>query len=72
MNKLKLTNERYDFIKWLIIKVSPALVILISGMGVLFGFDVTVVVGLIGLVTTFLATILNISTKNYEGGTQND
>ena len=65
-NFTKLTNAQYDRLKWLILRVVPALTIAISGIGVLLGWDVTIVVGILGIVTTFLSSILGISTKHYE------
>ena len=65
-NFTKLTNAQYDRLKWLILRVAPALTIAISGIGVLLGWDVTIVVGILGIATTFLSSILGISTKHYE------
>lgn len=66
MNRLsKLTNEQYDMLKFLVLRVSPALTILISGIGTLLGFDVTIIVGLLGLITAFIATVMGISSNNY-------
>lgn len=65
LKKFKMTNETYDFIKWLVVIVSPALIVLLTGLGELYGFETTVLTGTIALVTAFVGTILQISTKNY-------
>lgn len=62
----RLTNTQYDVIKWLIINVAPALILAITATGTLLEYDVTIIVGLISIVTTFFGTILGISTRHYE------
>ncbi len=62
---MSLSNKTYDFLKWLLIKVVPALILLIEGLGLLYGWDTKIVIGTISLIATFLGTILGISTSNY-------
>lgn len=62
---MTLSNKTYDFLKWLLIKVVPALILLIEGLGLLYGWDTKLVIGTISLIATFLGTILGISTSNY-------
>ena len=62
---MTLSNKTYDFLKWLLIKVVPALILLIEGLGLLYGWDTKIVIGTISLIATFLGTILGISTSNY-------
>lgn len=62
---MTLSNKNYDFLKWLLIKVVPALILLIEGLGLLYGWDTKLVIGTISLIATFLGTILGISTSNY-------
>lgn len=62
---MTLSNKTYDFLKWLLIKVVPALILLIEGLGLLYGWDTKLVIGTISLIATFLGTILGISSSNY-------
>ena len=60
-----LSNKVYDVLKYLILIVAPALITLISGLGVLFGFDATIINGVIALVSAFIGSLIGVSTKNY-------
>ena len=60
-----LPNKIYDLLKWIVLIFVPALITFISGLGVLFGFDSTIIVGVIGLVATFIGSLIGVSTKNY-------
>ena len=62
---MKLKNKTYDKLKFILLTLEPALVGLISGIGVLFKLDTTIIVGLIGLISTFLGSILQVSSSNY-------
>ncbi|KXB34048.1 phage holin [Aerococcus christensenii] len=63
---MKLSNETYDLLKWGLLTVAPALMTLISALGVLYGWQNTeLTVAVIGAVTTFLGTITGISSNNY-------
>lgn len=62
---MKLKNKTYDKWKFILLTLEPALVGLISGVGVLFKLDTTIIVGLIGLISTFLGSILQVSSSNY-------
>ena len=61
---MKLSNEQYNTAKFILLNVVPALVTLIAGLGVLYGFDATKITATIGLFATF-AGVLMISTKRY-------
>ena len=65
---MKLNNKIYDVLKWLVIVVSPALCALITGLGLLYGFQTEVIVGTITLVTAFVGTVIGISSVNYKKG----
>lgn len=68
---MQLSNERYDQIKWFVTTFLPALSTLIAGMATLLGWpNGTLIVGIIALFTTFLGSIMNISTSSYEGDGQ--
>ena len=60
-----LPSKVYDVLKWIILIFCPALITLISGLGVVLGFDATVVTTIIGLVATFIGSLIGVSTKLY-------
>lgn len=66
MITLKLTNKQYDIAKTVVTIVAPATITLISALGALYGFDATVINGMISIVTAFVGTVLGISSKNYQ------
>lgn len=62
---MKLPDKIYNTLKWLVIIVSPALATLITGLGLLYGFQTEIIVGTITLVTAFIGTVIGISTATY-------
>ncbi len=58
-------NKLYDVLKWIVITVSPALCTLITGLGLLYGFDSSIIVGTITLLTTFVGALVGISAVQY-------
>lgn len=62
---MKLPDKVYDLLKWIILIFVPALITLISGLGVLLGFDTTIINGIIGLVAAFIGSLIGVSTVNY-------
>ena len=65
---MKLTNKTYDRIKFLVQIVAPALIVLIAGLGDLYGFDTQNIIGLITLLATFTGSVLGISNLQYKKG----
>lgn len=65
---MKLSNKTYDKLKWLLLVFEPALVTLISGLGVALKWDTKLIVTIIGLVSVFLGSITGISSLNYSKG----
>lgn len=63
---MKLTNKTYDKIKFLVQIVAPALIVLIAGLGDLYGFDTKSIIGLITLLVTFTGSVLGISNLQYK------
>ena len=61
----KMKNATYDTIKYFLFVFEPALVTLISGLGVALNLDTELVVTIIGLLTTFVGAITQISNNNY-------
>ena len=63
---MKMNNKVYDVLKWAVITGSPALCALITGLGLLYGFQTEIIVGTITLVTAFVGTVIGISSVNYK------
>lgn len=63
---MKFSNRTYNTLKWVILTVAPALMTLVSALGVLYGWRQTeLTVAVIGAVTTFLGTITGVSSVKY-------
>lgn len=63
---MKLSNEEYDFYKWLVLIFIPATAVLITGLGEVFGWEwASDLVTVCNLVATFLGSILQISSHYY-------
>lgn len=61
-----LSNTTYDRAKWIILVLLPALGVLIRGMGEVYPhLQVDQVIATLNLVTAFLGTLLQISSKQY-------
>ena len=62
----KMTNTQYDTLKWLTLTVSPALVLCITTVGQLLGYDTTLITGIIGAVTLFVGSSVGIAANQYK------
>lgn len=63
---MKLNNKLYDILKWvLLVGVAPTIA-LITGLGELYNFDTTLIIGTISLIATFLGAVTGISNINYK------
>ena len=65
---MKMSNKVYDCLKWLIITFMPALILLISTLGTIYKFDTEVLILTISAITTFVGTLIGISSVNYKKG----
>ena len=63
-----LPNKVYDILKWLLVNFVPALIVLITTLGVIYNFETEIITLTIGAVATFVATIIGISNYNYKKG----
>lgn len=69
---MKLKNKAYDFIKWtLLVGVAPTIA-LITGLGELYHFETSLIIGTISLIATFLGAITGISNYNYKKENKNE
>ena len=60
-----LPDKIYNILKWVLITFIPALIVLISTLGVIYNFDTEIITLTIGAIASFLATIIGISNYNY-------
>lgn len=60
-----LPDKVYNVLKWLLLTFTPALIMLISTLGVIYDFDTEVFTLTIGAVATFIGTLIGISNHNY-------
>ena len=63
-----LNNKFYTVLKWILAVAVAPTIALITGLGELYHFDTTLIVGTISLIATFLGAILggNTSPKSSE------
>lgn len=68
---MKMSNNLYNILKWiLLVGVAPTIA-LITGLGELYKFDTTLIIGTISLIATFLGAITGISNYNYNKTSNN-
>ena len=60
-----MSNKVYDVMKWILLVAVAPTIALITGLGELYGFDTTIIVGTISLVATFLGALLGVSNVKY-------
>ena len=60
-----MSNKAYDVMKWILLVAVAPTIALITGLGELYGFDTTIIVGTISLVATFLGALLGVSNVKY-------
>lgn len=61
-----MSNKVYDILKWILLVAVAPTITLITGLGELYGFDTTIIVGTISLLATFFGAILGVSNYNYK------
>ena len=67
MSKFLMTNDTYDFLKWIVVLVLPALGTFYFALAGIWGFPYgEQVIGTIAAVTTCLGAILQISNSEYK------
>ena len=60
-----MSNKVYDILKWVLLVAVAPTIALITGLGELYSFDTTLIVGTISLVATFLGALLGVSNVKY-------
>lgn len=61
-----LNNKLFTILKWILATAVPPTITLIIGLGELYNFDTTIIVGTITLIATFLGALLGVSNYNYK------
>lgn len=61
-----LNNKVFTVLKWILATAVAPTIALITGLGELYKFDATLIVGTISLVATFLGALLGVSSYNYQ------
>lgn len=67
-----LPNKVYDVAKYVLQIVVPALVVLIAGIGALYGVDVSKLTALLTLLATFGGSVLGISSAVHQNKTSDE
>ncbi len=66
LKKFKFKDRMYDIIKWILFTGVAPTITLIIGLGKLYNFDTTLIVGTISLIASFLGGITGLSNYNYK------
>ena len=66
MNKIILKDKIYNSLKWVLAVAVAPTIALITGLGELYNFDTTLIVGTISLIATFLGALIGVSNYNYK------
>lgn len=61
-----MSNKLFDILKWILLVAVAPTIALITGLGELYGFNTTLIVGTISLVATFLGALLGVSNVKYK------
>jgi hypothetical protein len=61
-----LNNKLFTILKWILATAIAPTIALITGLGELYNFDTTIIVGTITLIATFLGALLGVSNYNYK------
>lgn len=60
-----LPDKVYNILKWLLLTFTPAVIVLISTLGVIYNFDTEVITLTIGAIATFIGALIGLSNYNY-------
>lgn len=66
-----LNNKFFTILKWILATAVAPTIALITGLGELYNFDPTLIVGTISLIATFLGALLGVSNYNYKKEKEN-
>ena len=63
---MKMNNKIYDVIKYFLMVFYPALTLLISTLGTIYGFETEKILLTVSAIVTFVGTVTGISNYNYK------
>lgn len=63
-----LKDKIFTALKWILATAIAPTIALITGLGELYNFDATLIVGTISLIASFLGALLGVSNYNYKRG----
>ena len=66
MNKIILKDNLYSNLKWILAVAVAPTIALITGLGELYKFGTTLIVGTISLIASFLGALIGVSNYNYK------
>ena len=61
-----LKDKVYTTLKWILAVAVAPTITLITGLGELYKFDTTLIVGTISLIASFLGALIGVSNYNYK------
>lgn len=61
-----LKDKAYTILKWILAVAVAPTIALITGLGELYKFDTTLIVGTISLIASFLGALIGVSNYNYK------
>lgn len=65
---MKLPNKVYDNMKWVLTIATPAVIVLIKTIGVIYNFNTDVIAATIAAVATFAGSLFMVSSTQYKKG----
>ena len=63
---MKMKDETYNFLKWMLFVLEPALITLISSLGIVLKWETELIITIIGFVSTFVGSVTGISSIKYK------
>ena len=65
---MKLPNNVYDNMKWVLTIATPAIIVLIKALGAIYNFNSDVITATIAAIATFAGSLFMVSSKQYKKG----
>lgn len=72
IKNFKFKDKAYNIIKWILFTGVAPTITLIIGLGKLYNFDTTIIIGTISLFASFLGAITGLSNYNYNKEIEKD
>lgn len=63
---MKMKDRTYNFLKWMLLVLEPALITLISSLGMVLKWETGLIITIIGFVSTFVGSVTGISSIKYK------